>query len=169
MTAISNQPTNYNYLSSVHFQVLIHRAPNFNFFVQSVTLPGMQLPRADVGTPFINMPIPGDRIIYEDLTFRYKIDEKLASYNEFLTWFKGVGFPVNFEQYADYVDGQRITSDISVIIHNSSRLPQVTYTYKDCWPTSMSSIDLSSTASDTEYIDSSVTFAFTDFEIAVST
>ncbi len=156
---------NTNFLSRVNFRTLLHRAPNFNFFAQTCNIPGLSLPRADVPTPFVNLPQHGDKIAHEDLTITFKVDENLKNYLELQTWIRGAGFPESFEDHANYIAGQPIYSDISIILYNSAVQPHITFTFKDCWPTALSPLPLSTIESNVDPIDMSVSFAFSDFTI----
>ena len=72
MAVLTTQPTNPQFLSPLGFDFRIRKLPTVNYFVQSVNLPGVQLGEAQIPTPFITVPIPGDHMSFGDLivTFR---------------------------------------------------------------------------------------------------
>jgi hypothetical protein len=82
-----------------------------------------------------------------------------------------LGRPESFDQYTLKdrpflsTDEQKdtTTSDISVIILSSSMNPNYEFRMRDCFPTSLTNIDLSSTVSDIEYVTATATFAIRDF------
>jgi len=61
MSLVNNQPVNNNFLSPLGYKFHIDRMPTFNFFVQAVKVPNINLPAALQTTPFSVMPFPGDR------------------------------------------------------------------------------------------------------------
>ena len=48
MSILDTQPTNKNFLSPLGFRFTIKKAPNLNFFVQSVNIPTLSLGTVDV-------------------------------------------------------------------------------------------------------------------------
>ena len=66
--AITNQPTNMNYLSPVNFDLQINKLPNTKYFCTGVTLPGVNFSEALHSLPLaINSYLPGDKIEFDPL------------------------------------------------------------------------------------------------------
>ena len=40
-----------------------------------------------------DLPIPGDKMEFEDLNVRFLVDENLENYMEIQNWMRGLGFP----------------------------------------------------------------------------
>lgn len=169
--SINNQPTNFNFLSPVGYKLVLSRVPNIEYFVQNIALPSIQLPPAVQPTPFVTIPRPGDRLQYGSVEFSFKVNENLDNYLEIYNWMVALGRPESFNQYTLKdrpflsTDEQKdtTTSDISVIILSSSMNPNYEFRMRDCFPTSLTNIDLSSTVSDIEYVTATATFAIRDF------
>ena len=86
MAVTDNQPTNLNPLSPLGFRFQIKRIPNINYFCQSVVLPTITMNPIEMqSTPFGIIPRPGDRLMYDPFTLRFRVDEDLKNYIKELT------------------------------------------------------------------------------------
>lgn len=171
--AVTDQPTNLNFLSPLGYKFILSRAPNVEYFVQEVTLPGLNLGAAVQVTPFVNIPRPGDKLEFEQMSVTFRVNENLDNYIEIFNWMVALGRPESFNQYTlkdepyRSVDRQRdtVVSDISVTILTSAMNANVNFLMRDCFPVSLSNITMVSTASDVDYIAATATFALRDFTI----
>jgi len=155
-----------NFMSPLEFVVTLSRLPNVEFFTQSVIVPSLNIQQIDQPTPFKPVPIPGDRISYGELPLSFIIDESMNNYIEVFNWIKALGFPENFNQYdllKDSNDG--LTTDISIVIMNSHKNPNVEMQFFDCFPSSLSDVQLDTTQTDVVYPQAIVNFIFRDFKI----
>lgn len=157
--------TNKNMLSPIGFQFSIQRLPTMNFFVQSVTLPGITVTTTDQPSPLKAIPIPGDKIEYSELEVNFKIDEDMRNYIEVFEWIRGLGFPDSTDQYKELADqpsytGGGIYSDASLTILTSAMNPNVRIEIRDLFPVSLTPIEMSALNSDIEYIEATATFRF---------
>ena len=85
MSITDNQPDNLNPLSPLGFRFQIKRIPHVNYFCQSVVLPTITMNPVEMQTsPFGVLPRPGDRLIYDPFTIRFRADEDLKNYIETL-------------------------------------------------------------------------------------
>lgn len=157
--------TNKNMLSPVGFSFNIQRLPNMNFFVQSVTLPGITASTTEQISPLRAIPIPGDKIEYSELEVTFKIDESMNNYIEVFNWIRALGFPDNNDQYKALEDqpsytGGGIYSDATLTILSSAMNPNIKIEITDLFPVSLTPIEMNSTQSDIEYLEASVAFRF---------
>ena len=74
------EPTNKNFLSPLGFDFRVKKLPTTNFFVTRVAVPGFSLGVVESPTPFVRMPVPGDKIQFNDLQVTFKIDEDMKNY-----------------------------------------------------------------------------------------
>jgi hypothetical protein len=107
---------NRNFLLHDKFNFQIARLPSVNFFVQDVVLPGVSIPDADTPSPLTKINNAGDHLIFEPLIVQFKIDEDMRNWYEIFNWMQGIGFPENFNQYADLkefgikdIEGEEVT------------------------------------------------------------
>lgn len=172
--ATSHVPINLNFLSQLGFQFQIKRAPSVNFFIQSVTLPGMTLDPVQGPNPFVNDPQPGDHLYYEELGIQFKVDESLANYLEIHNWLKALGYPDQYEQYKAIFDqpkwtGDGIKSDLSLLITNSLKNLQFEVIFRDAFPISLSNLQFDTTGDNVEYLEAFASFAYTSYTLQAIT
>lgn len=156
---------NKNMLSPLGFQLNIQRLPTLNFFVQSVTLPGITAATLDQITPLRAIPTPGDKIDYTELEVVFKVDEDMKNYIEVFEWIRALGFPDESEQYQALENqasgsGAGIYSDATLIVLTSAMNPNIRIQIRDMFPTSLTPIEMSAVSADVEYIEATATFRF---------
>ena len=185
MAALTTQPTNPQFLSPLGFDFRIRKLPNVNYFVQSVNLPGVQLGEANLPTPFINVPIPGDHMAFGDLVLAFRVDENMENYVEIFNWIQYLGFPESFNQSKQLYGqeglkgltgpqdvqrtgrslGEGSTSDATLTVLNSASNPNMSINFEDAFPTSLTDLQFNASATDVEFIEASATFKFRIFKI----
>ena len=152
---------NSNFLSPFGYNFSLKRAPSLNFAVQSVKIPGMSLGQVSVPTPFVRIPLTGNKLKYSDLEVTFKITEDMDSYLEIFNWMVSIGYPDNYKQYADISKQQNsVYSDCNVTILNSSNNPKFSINFVDAFPTGLSDIEFESTDNDVKYLTATASFAF---------
>lgn len=170
-------PTNKNFLSPLNFKLVLKRTPYLNYFVQSVNLPGFYLGGpADFPTPFVNIPVPGDKLYFEPLNVTFKVDEDFGNYFEIYNWLRGLGFPDSFDQFNSLAEqgsipgnGLGVYSDISLIVMTNSKNPNIEITFKNAFPTGISSITFDTTLSDVNFITATAIFHYTKYDVKLLT
>lgn len=165
MSALENRPQNLSFLSQVGFKFEIARAPNFNYFIQRIDFPGVSLPTVYQPTPFIQAPIPGDQLKYENLRITFKLDEDLRGYFELYDWLTALGKPENFEQSAiiynkEPYEKDSVFSQASLVILNGNMMPNVKINFYDVLPNSLSGFALQTDATDINYVTASIDMSY---------
>lgn len=156
-----NQPTDLNFLITNRFRLVLRRAPSCVYFVQQCNLPGFSMDNATQATSFIQLPVPGDRIHYNDLTITFPVDEEMRNYREIADWIIGLGFPKEFGQYADLHDSfDGIWSDVGLIILDADQNPLHVVKFIDAFPVSITDISFDSKGEDTIIPMVTATFKF---------
>ncbi len=155
------EPSNKNFLSPLGFKFSIKKTPHVNYFVQSVSLPGVSLGSANMPSPFVRIPIAGDHIGYGDLQITFKIDEDMANYLEIFNWIKQIGFPDNFDQY----DPAGVYSDATLTILSSAMNAKFEVNFVDMYPTDLGGFNFNTVAADVDYVETIATFRFRTFNI----
>lgn len=157
---------NKNMLSPAGFSFHIKKLPEFNFFVQNVTLPGVSLPVFEQPTPFKAVPRYGDHLQYGELTVSFKVNEDLGNYIELYDWLVGLAFPDNYDQYKDLAEegkqltGDGLESDAYLMVMSSAMNPIMRVDFEDVFPIGISDITMDSRDTSIEYIEASATFKF---------
>lgn len=161
--------TMLNMLSPLNFKFTLKRAPNLNFFVQKINIPGISLPKVDTPNPLIKIPLSGDHLEYDELDVTFKVDENLQNYLEIHNWVRSLGKPA-FEEYSNLsrkaiYSGEGLKSDIVVTVLTSQKNPNYEFVFKDAFPISVSSISFESTDESVNYIEATARFVYTIFDI----
>ena len=163
-----NVPANKNFLSPVGYKLEIPRAPNFNYFIQSIDLPDISLQKTEAPTPFRPLNLPGEHLDYGDIRVTFKIDEDLKGYFEMYEWLKALGRPASGEQARALYekkpgDGEGIYSQATITILNSNMQPNLSITYLDVLPLRLSGFTFESNIEDIQYVTASMDLSFRDF------
>ena len=186
---LNSQPTKLDYTSPTQFRFLINQLPKVQYFTVSANVPGITLGDATYATPLKDIPLPGEKLTYDDLNITFIVDENLENYIEIHNWLASLGFPKNREQFkthrsatsnlpkatvgtsGDIGDVKPITSDspmfsdsVLTVLSNKNN-PVVECRFEDCFPTSLSSLDYSQNQTDVEYLTAEVTFKYKIYEI----
>ena len=186
---LNRQPTKLDYTSPTQFRFLINQLPKVQYFTVSANVPGITLGDATYATPLKDIPLPGEKLTYDDLNITFIVDENLENYIEIHNWLASLGFPKNREQFkthrsatsnlpkatvgtsGDIGDVKPITSDspmfsdsVLTVLSNKNN-PVVECRFEDCFPTSLSSLNYSQNQTDVEYLTAEVTFKYKIYEI----
>ena len=163
-----SQPTNLNQLNVVSFDVSFSRLPAVQYFCQRISLPTVVLGETNEPTPFLNIPVEGDTLTFEAMSLSFIVDEDLQNYREMYNWMTALGFPRDYSQFrtlkevvtdaASQPDSKY--SDLTIILYTNKANPNYKVTFTECFPTSLSSIQLDATPTGMDPIVVDVTFNF---------
>lgn len=157
-----------NYLSAVEFKFVIERLPNVEFFVQRANVPGISSGFSIVNTPFKNIYGPGDKLEFDDFTIDVVVDENMSSYIETWTWLASLTRSEGFTSYSQLqASDQGIYSDATLFIMSNGKNPNIRIKFKDLFPTSVSEIQLDTTAGDVEPPTATLSFKYLSYDIDV--
>lgn len=163
--AFENQPTNINFLALHRFRVIIKRIPNVVYFCQEANLPGVTVGAASQSTPFVDIPRPGDKCQFEDLTITFPVDEDFKNYMEIFKWITALGFPKKFDQYKRLATGpDGVYSEISLLILDSESNVSHTINFKGAFPTGLSGISFNVKEQDVSIPLATATFKYEQWE-----
>ena len=186
----TRQPDKMDYASPVQFRFKCTKLPQVEFFCQSANIPGISLGSGTQPTPLYDVPIPGDKITYQDLSISFLVDENLNNYKEMHDWLIGLGFPSNHNQFrdlqatsADRFPGSTrstaatgtstprplpeggIYSDATLTVLNSKNIAKTEIRFQNLYPTSLGSLSYDVKASDVDYLQASVSFTYMNYNI----
>jgi len=169
--------TNRNFLSPVGFKFSLKRAPGVAFFCNQANIPSMDLGIAEQPSYLRNIPVPGDKIQFGDLTLRFLVDEDLVNYMEIQKWIRGLGFPESMKEFNDLEkesilglnkfgqEGDNIYSDGTLQILSSNLVPSFQVAFNDLFPYTLSTITFDATDTDIEYFTADVSFKYTIYNL----
>ena len=172
---LQRQISNRNFLSPVGFKFNLSKEPKVDFFSNSASIPGINLGVAIQPTYLKDIPIPGDKLSYGDVTLRFMIDDDMENYLRSRNWLRGIRYPESVEEYQELLDNDEYfpgkqtaisgQSDGSLIIYNSNYQPTASVVFKGMFPTSLTSIEFSAKETALNYIEAEVVFKYTIYEI----
>ena len=186
----TRQPSKMDYASPVQFRFKCSKLPLVEFFCQSANIPGIGLGETTQDTPLRDIPIPGEKVTYQDLAISFLVDENLNNYKEIHDWIIGIGFPQNHTQFSDLralssdrfpgttastaatgtsiakpLPESGIYSDATLTILNSKNIAKTEIRFHNIYPTSLGALSYSVQASDVNYLTAAVDFSYMYYEI----
>ena len=192
LKVIDRQPTKMDYASPTQFKFSIVKLPKVEYFCTAANIPGITLGTATQETPLKQMPLPGDKLEYENLTLQFLVDENLENYRELHGWLTGLGFPKDWSQFRTLqaaaghqpqttnvglskelgkirkpvVDDAGLYSDATLFVLSSKNNPILEVRFRDLVPISLSGLDYSQQPTDIDYLRATITFTYKIYEFA---
>ena len=172
-TGFRNQIQNKNFLNPTGFRFILNRAPKVVFFSNQASIPGLNLGVAEQPTYLKDIPVPGDKLQFQDLSLRFLVDEDLENYLEIQHWLRGLGFPDSLKEIYEWQSSNpnapsstlNYTSDGTLNVLSSSNTPNFKVKFLDMFPVSLSDLNFDATDSDIDYLTANVTFKYTIYNI----
>ena len=194
INSISRQPTQQDYASPSQFKFSIAKLPKVEFCCTEVNIPGINLGNATQLTTLRDIPLPGTKLEFGDLSLTFLVDEKFDNFEEIYTWLRSLGFPADHTEYANLVEAGRdrfptqgkelsgvskfagregtavnvgaTLSDatLSILSAKNNVIKEVRFT--DIFPTGLSGVGFSTQATDVQYLTSTVNFKYTLYDFA---
>lgn len=177
----SSLPTTYDFLRPNAFRFSIKDLPNTSFTCQSANLPALQLGFAIQPTPFVDVPVYGDKINFGDFTIRFIVAEDMSNYLELYRWLIALGFPSNYSQFKSFTDNRPskfpfVTkndgrsevlaySDGTLTILDSTNNAKVNIIFKSLFPISLEALDFDIASQTVDYFTAIASFRYTVFEV----
>ena len=180
VSPFDKQIANRNYMSPLGFKLILTKTPKVDFLCQSANIPQISMGTAIQPTYLKDIPVPGDKVLYDDLNVRFLVDEKMENYLAIHKWITGLGYPESLGQYAQLKKDDNRTdtrvgnqgdpryfnySDATLQVLNSNYKPSVLINFKDAFPISLSTLDFDVTTRDYNYFTAEVTFKYTIYNI----
>ena len=182
---LARQPDKLDYASPTQFRFGIHQLPKVEFFVTAVTIPGISLGTAIMSTPYKDIPLPGEKLEYVNLTVEFLVDEYLENYISLHNWMTGLGFSQDREEFKTYRDvtsntpaspagatqtdigkvgaatpDRAMYSDAFIMILSNKNNPILEINFEDIFPISLGELVYSQAATDVEYLTVTAEFAY---------
>lgn len=160
---------NPNYVTANGFRVRCSHPDfkNLEYFAQNVSHPSKDVSESSAPFRAINLPVPGDKITFGQLTMIFLLDEDFQSYIEISDWLDRLACAEHVSaEDALISEGKYPTScDISVSPLTSHNNLNKIFTYRHAFPVSLGGIELSSTREDGEFLTFDVSFRFAYYTI----
>ena len=194
INSISRQPTQQDYASPSQFKFSIAKLPKVEFFCTEVNIPGINLGNAVQLTTLKDIPLPGTKLEFGDLSLTFLVDEKFDNFEEIYTWLRSLGFPADHSEYANLIEAGRdrfptqgkelsgvskfagregtavnvgaslSDATLSILSAKNNVIKEVRFT--DIFPKGLSGVGFSTQATDVQYLTSTVNFKYTLYDFA---
>ena len=180
VSPFDKQISNRNYMSPVGFKLVLTKTPKVDFLCQSANIPQISMGTAVQPSYLKDIPVPGDKVLYDDLSIRFLVDERMENYLAIYKWITGLGYPESLGQYdqlrKDDIRTDRIVgddgdpryfefSDATLQVLGSNYKPTIHVNFKDAFPIALSTLDFDVSQRDYSFFTASVTFKYTIFDI----
>ena len=180
VSPFDKQIANRNYMSPLGFKLILTKTPKVDFLCQSANIPQISMGTAVQPSYLKDIPVPGDKVLYDDLNVRFLVDEKMENYLAIYKWITGLGFPESIGQFSQLKKDDIRTnasasddgdpryfefSDATLQVLNSNYKPSVLINFKDAFPIALSTLDFDVTTRDYAYFTAEVNFKYTIFNI----
>lgn len=171
---MSSPISNRNFLSPTGFLFKINRTPKVSYFCNSANIPSLDLGLSTQPTYLKDIPIPGDKLQFGDLSIEFLVDEDLGNYMEIQKWMRGLGYPDNIKEYKDLKNQKvlpdnsnrgSVYSDAVLQVLTSNNITNFQINFKDIFPTSLSTLVYNADETDVNYFRASVNFAYLIYNI----
>jgi hypothetical protein len=179
MTTETRNPANKDLLQSTKYRLVFDRLHGMTFFCQTANLPGVSLTEVLFPTPFMDLYVPGEKIIYDTFNVTFLVDEDLSDWRQIHDWIRGMTFPTDFKEYrglaklstssAFRAGTSRLPpqyTDATLTVYTNKNNPNLRIKLNDVFPTSLSSVQFAASDSADNVITADATFRFSyyDFE-----
>ena len=180
-SAVSRQPSVYDYSQLNQFKLYLPIFPLTDWFVTRCNIPGVSMGQGVQATSLIDIPLIGDKLTYDDFYATFIVDEQLKNYTEMHDWLVNMGFPSDHAEFnakarpdqfkrpgSNQVlgnDERDLYCNIDLFILSSKNNPIVKIQMLEAFPTSLTNIEYSQAETDTSYAECTVTFAYSYFTI----
>ena len=180
VSPFDKQIANRNYMSPLGFKLILTKTPKVDFLCQSANIPQISMGTAVQPTYLKDIPVPGDKVLYDDLSIRFLVDEKMENYLAIYKWITGLGYPESVGQFrqlrkddirtnasaSDEGDPRYFEfSDATLQVLNSNYKSNILINFKDAFPISLSTLEFDVSQRDYSFFTASVTFKYTIFNI----
>lgn len=176
MTAQTRAPKNKDLLQSTKFRVTFDRLPGTTFFCQTANFPGVSLTEIPRQTPFVDLYVPGEKLVYDTFNITFLVDEDLRAWTDIHDWIRAITFPTEFKEYLDLKRLDRVPlfrsefeakpqySSAILSVYTNKNNPNFRVKFVDLFPTTLSTILFSSQDSAENIVTADATFRFSYYE-----
>lgn len=175
--AAGKNPTVKDILQTNKFRLTFNRLENVTFFCQTVNIPGVSLSEVPRNTPFIDLFVPGEKMIYDTLNITFIVDEDLRGWQSLHDWIRSMTFPTDFQEYRDLsklsmTSASRASNrlppqytDASMTVYTNKNNVNFRVHFKDVFPVAIGSILFNASDNADNITTSDATFRFSYYDI----
>lgn len=171
-------------LVSNKFALTFNKIKEFSLNVQRVTMPGVSVENPTLVNPFIDRPVPGTKLMYENFPVEFIVDDELNSYKMVYDWMRSYApvdnafseTPESFPEFDSYrknlpavydlktegnvIPEGSLVENATLIVNDSGNIPAVEFRFVDMFPSSLSGLPFDTTKDTDEILVCSAVFKF---------
>ena len=154
------------------FVLTFKRIPGVQYFCKKVSLPGIELGMVTQQTPFINKPLPGNKMSYTPFEISFMVDENMVSWEEIHNWLKDLGRKTGYQDYrALATEGNNVDpikpqySDATLTVLSVKNNPLMHFDFYDVFPLTLSAIVFDTELSPDEPVIIESSFGFLQYTL----
>ena len=166
---MSDRIKTHNQLENKHFQLIIDRLPHVEYFCTSASVPGISTTAARQHSPFTDIKVHGDKLVYQPLIVSFVVDENLANWEEIYNWLVSYGHPTDFDEYKNNQVSQNNLyssklSDAKLLIPNNKYNVSHEFSFVGLFPIDISDLVFDIQVADTQVQLATITFEYTYYQ-----
>lgn len=154
--------TTLNYLLPSKASLDIMGALPFSINVQSFKIPRMYGFIAEQATPMYQIPLPGNKLVYNLLEVSFLVTEDLSSWLNIHQWIRSIYQP---ERTEEYINKKMYLEQIVLTVYSSANNPIYRVKFIDAFPVKLDEIAFEVGEPTADPVRSKVEFAFRRFDI----
>lgn len=150
ITMPDGSEVSYDGLPVNNFKLLFDDVPNSVFFLQSFDMPSVSTSSGVQPTPYIDLPVVGEKLVYQQVSFEFLVDTKLKNYREIYNWMK--------MNAAGDIHREKVGNAVLMVGDG------INIRFNNIWPTSLGSMQFRVNNTEMQYITCVSTFVYDYFE-----
>lgn len=136
-------------------------AKTFSITVQNYKIPRIFGYISEQVTPKLNIPVIGNKMVYDMLEASFLVTENLESYIELHNWMRLAYAPMGTEEYKK----DECYKDIILTIYSAQNNPILKVSFENAFPVKLDEVIFDTQAIDATPVKTKVEFAYQNFTI----
>ena len=156
------QPSNSSFLHPTAFRFYVSRVPAVTYFCQAINIPNIEIEEIPFTTTMALHKEIGGNITYGSLSARVLVDEDMETWRGMYDWIKDIS---KTDNDLEIIDDDDHRCDLRLLVLTNGMNANVEFTFKQCWPSSLSEINFDSAVTDLENLTFDITFSYNSFSV----
>lgn len=159
---IANNTKALSFATKTRAAIEIHAIPDLSYNCINFSIPGISTNPVKYATPFTDMPIRGDTLVYSPLDITFIVDENLINWQETVKWLEGITAPHSGDEFKN----KKIEySDATVLVYSSHNNAVLEVAFKNLTPVSIGNLSFDTTDESTTELTADVSFEYQSFTV----
>ena len=159
---------NSNLLQSAKFAISFSRIPNFTFYCQTATLPGIGVNDTPQSTTFVDIHRSGNKAYYNPWRATVLVDENMRSWFEIHNWVRGLtlatGFTTPNLSVPSLTTPTDRYSDGTLLVLNNANVPNIKVQMYDMFPSTFTDLQFDTRHGPDDVLTFGVNFWYTYYD-----